>query len=351
MSEKMPIPQPEKSNKTELTPETVKAIGQQFGVTEATLIKLITEGKLNTNYQIKDAGRDYFLRGHRQTDKQTVERFHAAERYFSEHGIPVVVALPLSGHTTEAVAEQDGKLYSLYPWVGGKAYKEDLPEKALQSIARLQANIHLLSKDGAPQGFSDKPRVGWDKDQFIKDVQRYENMIKQKATREPFDELVLEVIDLQKKIVEANQRKFEDFDLGPDHLIHGDINRTNVFFDENNEVKHLFDSEHIQYSPRTLEVVRSLDLMCLSGDYTDDDFQQVKMFLQAYHERYPLDKNQFADALRAYFLRMAHYTWKLREHYDNKNTRVDKIFFYDHQRLTYMGKNLDAFVDRVVGLI
>jgi len=354
MTEKPPIPPtPDKKTEQELSPEQVKAIGKAYGLSQLEVLERISEGKLNKNFHAKDAetNEDYFLREHRHDNKPTIEKFHASERFFASHNIPVVVAMSLADKDEEAVYEQGGNYYSLYPWVEGKVIKGELSETALASIASLQAEIHLLSKDEVPQGLSDKKAIGWDKKQFQDDIDRYERMIRSNEQMTEFDELALEVIQLQKQVVEANDLRFEDMDLGKDHLIHGDIQKTNIFFGENDEVKHLFDSEHVQYSARALEVVKSLDLMVFSQDYTDEDFEDAEVFLKAYHEKYPLDRQEFENAIRAYFLRFAHYTWKLREHYDNDNTRVDRIFKYDKWRLEFMIKHLDAFIEKTVGLV
>lgn len=339
------------STEQELPKDVLKSVSSFLGFGELVFKEKIGEGVLNTNYRVKDAdsGVSYFLRGHRHDDKGKVEKFYLAEKFFAEHDIPVVVAL---ARDNQSVVEVAGELYSVYPWVEGRRARDVVDHaKALKSVARLQANIHLLSKDGASQGLSDRKSTGWDKSAFLEELGRYEALIKSKQIKDTVDGIVLEVIGLQRQMAVANDKILESFNLGQDHLIHGDIQGTNIFFDDKDEMKYLFDSEHIQYSPRGLEVARSLDLMCLSTEYTDEDFDRAGVFLQEYQSVYPLRRKELEESLRAYILRMVHYTWKLKERYDKQNYRVDKIFKYDKKRLAYFSQHLEPFVQRVLSSV
>ncbi|MDO8581357.1 MAG: phosphotransferase [bacterium] len=336
--------------------EALQHIGIAFGIPKSELVAVIQEGNINRNYQIKDvrSGIFYFLRQHRIEKKmEDLERLHAAERFFAQHGIPVVPAIPILEKPNVHVYAQDGQLYSVYPWLTGKRYEErlELPTTALESIARMQADVHLLSNDGAPEGLSERRGMGWDREKFFIDCARYEAMIEGKDHREPFDDLVLAVLRLQKQAVKKNTTRFEDMRLGTDHLIHGDVHPGNIFFNDDDTIKHIVDSEHVQYSARVLEVAKSLDYICLSPDFTEEDFERARTFLVAYHARYPLTREELVDGVRAYFLRTVHSTWKLREHYDKGNTRVDKMFLKDQKRFVYFAEHLDAFIERITHFI
>lgn len=342
---------PESRPSPEVPNEALKQISSFFGLGEVVLKEKIQEGKLNDNYRMieLETGTSYFLRGHRHKDKGMVEKFHAAERFFAAHNIPVLVAL---SRGNESVVEAVSKLYSVYPWIEGvraDAINDEM--KALRSVASVQADIHLLSKDGAPEGLSDRRGSGWDKKNSLEEFSRIEQQVQAKSEKDEIDAITLEKIALQRALVEANDRTLEDFRLDADHLIHGDMNSSNIFFDENDEVKYLFDSEHVQYSARVLEVVKSLDLLCLPGKYDDENFEKARIFLQEYQSRYPLTKEELKNGLRAYVQRKAHDVWLLKEHYDKNNHRVDRIFKNNLNRLRYFSKNLDVFVERILSFL
>lgn len=312
---------------------------------EATLVKEVQEGYLSRNFILENRGVKFFLKQYRFDSLEKIREIHRAKFFFSSGGIPVI--LPLQNRNEEYFFEEEGKFYALFPFVSGRIIpRANRPQHAIESAARMLANIHLLSKDGFPEIVKDEAK-GWDKNAFLKEAETIQEKIERRKEKSDFDHLVLEVMEYKRKIVQSNTVLYEKLRLANDHIIHGDYYGQNIFYNENDEVKYVFDFEKTKRSPRVLEVIRCVDFMCLSDRFEEKDFEDARVFLRAYSAAYPLQRDELIRGLRAYFFKNIHSLWIEREHYLNENYRTDPLYTGKLAHLQYYWQHFDLLADRL----
>ena len=260
-------------------------------------------------------------------------------------GIPVV--LPIKDKFGETFFEDNGQFYSLFPFVEGRSYsRENVTETALASAGALLARIHLLSRDGLPGIYLDKELKG-DGSKFAQEAEKIRIDLAEKEDLDKFDKEVLKAIHEKGKLLAESKIDENGLDLGKEHLIHGDYKLGNVFFDQDDQVKHLFDTEKTAICPRTFELARSLDLICFNEGFEKINFTKAKIFLRAYNVVYPVLADELADAFRLLYVRKVRSLWVPKEYYKG-NTRVAKILKAETFVTQYWAKHLDEFVGRVI---
>lgn len=311
-----------------------------------TLVEEVRDGYLSRNFILDNRGEKFFLKQYRFDSVEKIAEIHRAKFFFARGGIPVI--LPLKTLNGEYFFEEAGKFYALFPFVDGRIIpRAERSPHAIESAARMLAKIHLLSKDGFSVIVQDEAKE-WDKEKSLEESSRIQEKIDALNTKSDFDYLALHVLEYKRKIVEANTTQYRELGLINDHLIHGDYHGNNIFYDEHDEVRYVFDLEKTKRSPRILEVVRCIDYMCFSGHYDEKRFHDACIFLAAYSGQYSIERDELARGLHAYFLKNSHSLWIEREHYINNNTRVDCFLEQELRFLTYCSKHLDLLTRRLV---
>jgi Ser/Thr protein kinase RdoA (MazF antagonist) len=289
-----------------------------------------------------------FLKQYRFDNIEKVKEIHRAKFFFAGGGIPVI--LPIKNNKGDFVFEHDGKFYSLFPFAEGKIIRRaERSQKAFRSAGEMLAKIHVLTKNGYPDIISDY-RKRWDKEGFLKEAEVIRQKIEAISEKTEFDKLVLDTLSYKMRSVARNDLRYEDLDLRNDHIIHGDYHGRNIFYDENEEIKYVFDFEMTKMASRAFEIARSMDFMCFSNNYEEENFKDANAFLFSYNKIYPISKNELACGIKAYYLEEAHSLWMERDHYINDNARADCFLEGKLSMLNYYSQNFDKFVNKLIFL-
>jgi homoserine kinase type II len=302
----------------------------------------VERGFLTENHVLVSGGAKYFLKKYSYPKEEKIKEIHLAKQFFADKGIPII--LPMTHKNGSTFFLFEGVYFALFPFVAGRHIEsEELSEKAIVSLGRMLAKIHLAGKDSSLPITS---RIGtWDKDSFIKKAEVLIEAIEQNKEPSSFDELALRNMTMKKSLIESNTATAESLGLPNDHLIHGDYHEQNVFFTEDDEISDVFDLEKVAYAPRTFEVVRSLMYIFWEDDFTAENIEKGKIYLRAYAERYPISKEELKQGLRLYYLRQLHGFWVETEHYLNHNYRVDQFLESGHNIIKYLSENIDGLGD------
>ncbi len=204
------------------------------------------------------------------------------------------------------------------------------------------ARIHLLGKD-ATLPINDHFKIEDDALTLSK-IEKIITIIKAIPALSEFDCLALQNLGLKKDFMLGKAMGGKTVGLASDHLIHGDYLDHNVFFDESDSVKWVFDFEKVCYAPRTYELFRSMAYCVLSSDFTETDFEKARLYLGSYREIYPLSADEIEKGLYAYVIKCFHGLWIEGEHYLKGNNRVDHFLVEEHKRITYLADNVDRFL-------
>lgn len=305
-------------------------------------IEEVAEGHQSHNFILADEENRFFLKQYRFDDRNRVKEIHRAKFFFHQGGIPII--LPLKNKNGSSVLEVEQKLYALFPFVEGKIIKRvGRSKEAFASAGKMLGKIHILSRDNrSPQ--MDSQAHAWNKDKFLNSAEIIKKKILAQPKRTPFDELALKTLKYKVCIAKNNNIRYEDFDFRNDHLIHGDYHGGNIFYNDDNEVGHIFDLENAKMSPHTLEVARAIDYMCFSEEYGPENFRAARTFIEAYNTIYPLDNKELSRGIKSRFLDIAHSSWREEEHYLKGNNRFDCFFAGELEMLRYNSKNCDKLI-------
>lgn len=305
---------------------------------ELNLVEKVSQGFLSENYILTDGTDKFFLKKYRFDNSGRIEEIHRTKKYFSDGGIPVILPIPTASKDT--FFENERHLYALFPFVHDHQLQwKEVTDNALISYAQMLARIHLLgSKSAVAVNEFNKP---WNSEVTLKLIGSILQKISGIENKTDFDIRAEKNLLLKKEIIESNQKAYSEFHLSNDHLIHGDYTVANVFFDKDNNVSFVFDWEKTEYSPRFLELFRSL-IQC-----TLFDTIRSKTYLDAYLKLYPATKDELKSGLDAYCLEQTHSLWIEEEHYLKGNNRTDELLESNSFKINYFAHELEDFKKHV----
>ncbi len=304
----------------------------------------VERGFLSENHILTDGIAKYFLKKYRFDREEKVAEIHAAKRYFSDGGIPVI--LPIVSNNGKTFFYYDGAYFALFPFISGKHIKRDeFTEAAVVSMGEMLGKIHLLGiKSALPveDYFS-----GWDKQKFLAKADLILSIINEKAELDDFDKKALQTIMFRKELIEKNNTSFEDLHLPNDCLIHGDYHEMNIFFDEYDNVQHVFDWEKITLAPRMFELLRSVIYVFFDESFDDRNVSLARTYITAYKNVIPTSNEELIKGLQLFHLRQLHGFWVENEHYLKNNYKVDHFLISRSDTTKYMAEHLDELAKKL----
>jgi Ser/Thr protein kinase RdoA (MazF antagonist) len=321
----------------------IRLISEQYNLSNLRFLEKVDKGYLSDNYVLESEGKRFFLKKHRTADLGTVSTTLNIEQFFADRGVPAILPIPFGENQTLFQAE-DG-LYSLYPFVeGSHGHRMHYSKTALKSAAEMLAKIHIAGQKDYPSVAYDDFAM-WTKEEFLDKAKSVKELIRPETD---FDRMALAYLDLKIKVVtETDEFPFEK-NFGTPQLIHGDYHGSNIFFDDKEQVAHVFDFEKAQIQPSVLEVVRSVNFLCFGGEFSEDQFESAEYFLRSYQEVIPIDLAYLRNALWFWHFRQVYSLWEHTEHYEKNNTRVDNLVEKRYGYLKYYSENIKTHVEKLM---
>lgn len=307
-------------------------------------VTVVEEGYLSQNYVLHTSKEKLFLKQYRDRySGDQVKEIHKVIQFFSDKGIQSVSPIENIDKNTYFVFNSHG--YCLFPFLSGTpGDRKHIAKNSIKSLAKTLAKIHLLSSDGIPIKIS-REQGAIDRRKFLDAYPEIVKVIESKKQIDDFDKLALKVLKLKKSIVDKSMNQMKDSKTFNTHLLHGDYHEKNVFFDDNGDVKYIFDWEKTKIGNRLHELIRSMDYICLDGDYGDVNIEKARLYIQTYMGFYPFDKEDFINAIQDYYLKNAHSLWIERTHYLENSNRVDCFLENELALLNYYPKNYNRIID------
>lgn len=321
-------------------------IRDKYNLPDLRFLEKVDKGYMSDNSILESEGRKFFLKRHRTADSGTVSTTLNIEQFFADKGIPAILPIPFGENKT--MFQVEGGIYSLYPFVeGSHGNRMHYSKTALKSAAEMLAKIHIA-------GQKDYPSVAYDdfamltKEEFLTKAGELKALIKSETD---FDRMALAYLELKIKVVtETDEFPFEK-NFGAPQLIHGDFHGSNIFFNDKEQVTHVFDFEKAQIQPSVLEVVRSINFLCFGGEFSEDQFESAEHFLRCYQAIIPVDTDYLRNALWFWHFRQAYSLWEHTEHYEKNNTRVDDLVKKRYGYLKYYSENIETHVKKIMNRI
>lgn len=337
--------------------QVLDKINSLFNLPPFTYQGKATGGFLSDNYIVKSKKEKYFLKKYRSSVGNRLPVISKTEQFFSKRGIPII--LPIKTKKGRTYFKVNGAYCALYPFVQGSTFNHntDIPTRTLvRSIASNLARMHQHSQFGFP-AYLNQQLVEWQSSHLLSKQARgdfflYANRIvgvlNATKTKTEWDVLAEKTVKLKLAIATTAPSSFKKTKLGKPHIVHGDYHAQNLFVDSAGLVTHIYDLEKTGAKPRSLELVRSVLLICFSGYFTPQRFALARKYLAAYNEVYPIPKSQIEQSVRLLYYEHALSLWIEKGHYFNDYTRADVLLAGEYRYLKYMHAHLDTFIRRLL---
>jgi homoserine kinase type II len=261
---------------TSLDDADVVAISEGFGLGDVDHWRPIAAGTINSNFEIATRRGRYFVRINEGKSLEDVAWEGELSAHLAESGVPTPV--PLRSFDGARLVEHRGLLISAFPWLRGHHPRagEVVPEAA-HEIGRALAGIHVAGLD-----FRGARRAGIYTWPLIRE--RFEGF------RTSTDPALAQAIAILGEELATIDARAAERDALPRSIIHGDLFRDNVLFDDGHLVA-LLDFEQASDGAPVYDLAVALNDWCWDGAPHPDI---AAALLAGYQQVRPLD-----DAERA----------------------------------------------------
>lgn len=328
--------------------ELIQRITILYDLPNLRYIEKAIGGYLTDNYILTNTDEKFFLKRYRYPDEEKIKKIQSVKKYYHANGVPVII--PLLNNKQSAYFIYKEGYFSLFPFVEGQIYKSgELNEIALESAGAMLAQIHKLGKDTGLH-ITEQSR-GWNKQRFFECASQILDLIQKKEIKDSFDVLAEKIILLKLELAENNTVNFLDLNMNNDHIIHGDYQVNNLFFDKEDKVKYVFDWEKTELAPRSTELLRSIAITCFNTQYEDKNYLDAEVYLKSYNKFYPISKLEVKNAVTLIHIKHIHSLWVETEHYLKNNGRVDIFLQKSFDELIYLTKSIDLYINRLSAVL
>ena len=261
---------------TSLDDADVAAIAAAFGLGTVDHWRPIAAGTINSNFEIATEQGRYFVRVNEGKERGDVAWEAELAAHLAESGVPTPV--PLRTHRGPRLLEHRGLLISAFPWLRGHhPAADEVSVETAGEIGAALARVHLAGVD-----FPGERRAGIYTWPHI--VERFE------AFRTSDDPGLADAIAVLGAAFEAIDAHAAERAALPRSVVHGDLFRDNVLFDDHHLVA-LLDFEQASDGAPVYDLAVALNDWCWDGGPRRD---LAVAMLAGYQRVRPLDEAERA---------------------------------------------------------
>lgn len=309
-------------------------------------ISKIGRGYLSDNYILGNREQKFFLKKYSITNELHLKNIHEVKTFFAGYEIPVI--LPIKNSLNSTYFEYLNSFYCIFPFVTGNQYERcQINTRAIKGCGEMLAKIHLIGKRFHINSRKSNLYL-IDKDKFILDSSIIENKLSKLEIKNRNDVLAFKLLKLKIETSRKFINFFDKIDLSCDHLIHGDFHEDNIFFTNDDEIKHIFDWEKTELAPRSIEIARSIDIMFFYGNYKSENYSNAIGFLDSYKTEYPIDNEELIAGINGWFLNQVHDLWLLEQSYLKNNNRTVGLLDIEHKLIKYYSFYLHEHINKLL---
>ncbi len=252
--------------------------------------------------------RRYLLRrrGARTSDPRLVERDHRFREFLLHHGLPTT--LPVAARDGRRFVQEDGAVYELHPFVAGR-FIDTGSETELRELARVLAEFHRVTRQWRPKmeklsvcQFEAAIPGGAAPSTRLDDPAAMLSALEHLAADTGVTGLHT-VLGLARNLAEEYRDEiYAEVDCD---IIHGDLNFSNLLFDENGRVAGIFDFDWTMPGARIRDIADALHFFA-GGLPADADCgniwdltqlprfhaKRTRIFLETYERLLPLSDRE-----------------------------------------------------------
>lgn len=288
----------------------------------------VSGGTLNDNYRVPTSDGPIFARRYRaELDADRIRYEHTITRWVADRGAPAIAPHATSGGDT--VVQLDDRLWSLFPWVHGRApVRDEITAPEAEAIGQVHGQIqHLLANHPESESASLKlisHRAAWDTEASLASLVE----IEQRATEVGASSDVLEALALQRQLLETEEPSaFAEFDWLPSQLLHGDFHDQQVLLGEDASIIGVVDWEMTQRAARVWELIRSLRFSRLL------ETELLESYLVGFRNHVMLTEEECRVGVEFWWQNRLHSTWVHRAYFLEGNERVAELLPSTDQHL------------------
>lgn len=263
-----------------LTKKEVEKVCKDYNIGKLKSFKLIEEGLVNHNFDVKTGNGSFILRvlkkgkGPRQKDNE-----FKALHFLIKNKYSYEVPAPILNKENKEISKIRDKNIWVYKKLQGK-HLQKFNNKHLKQIARALVEYHFIIKKLGKVGV---PPKWWLKSDWI--FKKFNKMKKIKS-KNKIDKLMLENVNYVESIMKRSRVvEFTKNSL----LCHCDFNANNLLWKEN-KLEAVLDFDNCTYRPRIFDVSYTISQFCNKKQGIDE--RKMKVFLDEYQKKIKLTKEE-----------------------------------------------------------
>ncbi|MFJ2905866.1 phosphotransferase [Streptomyces sp. NPDC091279] len=326
---------------------------RQYSAGTALACEPVDQGLLNRGWRLRTTRGRYFLKHH--FDPETahpaaIARQHRATERLAGLGVPVAPPLPRrDGHT---VAEADGHVYALHPWIDGRhRHGGQLSALQCERLGTLLGVVHasLERVMPTPTRACAEPADSADPEDTFALI---DDLLGRVRPRRPadacdsFDELARHRLLERRALLRrhAGRRPPSGSSVG---WVHGDFHPFNLLY-RGDAPAAIVDWDRLGLRPRAEEAVRAAAIFFVrpAGPL---DLPRVRAYARAYRRAAGATRAQLSAAVHRVWWERLNDFWMLRWHYERGDTRADEQFPAASALAVWWTREYDAVCDAFVG--
>jgi len=241
---------------TQLDDADIRAIAALFDLPDVNGWRIIDAGTINSNYAVETAGETVFVRVNEGKDEADVRYEGELVAQLTAKGVPA--PSPVQAATGERFGVYRDKYISVFPWVrGGHIDEAGTTDAHTRAVGAALAQLHL-----AGQGVDVPERLGIYT--FDKIVDRFNGF------RDNTDAALAPALADIAEEIRWLRAQAEVRSAASRGIIHGDLFRDNVMFDDT-ELVALIDFEQASTGSFAYDIAVCINAWC----YRDNDFDMT----------------------------------------------------------------------------
>lgn len=270
-------------------------VSKLYGLSTLKVLNKIDIGYTSTNYILGNDKDKYFLKQYdSKFSEERVIKISSLMKYFDVEDIPTV--MPLITESGRSYFEYNARIYSLFPFVEGEIIEnKDLSNNNLYKIGLLHGKLLSVGKDIQV------------KDKAIRSLKKnYEYFLEENklilSSLEGFDEKIQNIVrGIQAKKEEYYPSiKESDFELtGQYGLTHGDYWQRNILF-RDDKIVGLIDFDKIGSDFLSRKLMRGLEVICFSYDYSDREYIMAESYLKGVLSTFEVSREKFENSIHGW---------------------------------------------------
>lgn len=282
---------------------------EAWGIGGPVDVKVPGSGTMNDTWIVTHGRGRVVMRRHRLVERARVEFEHLVLRQVQQRGIPV--PLVMATNSGEGIAEEAGRLHTVYSWVPGEQLRRgEVNDRQARQMGRMLAAVHVALSDLNGGSVDEELPAG------TEPALRLIEVLMRLAERTGLG-WVQENLEARRRWLEANPELPVE-PIRPTQVIHGDYQDTNLLFHDA-RISAVIDWDRARRARPVREVVRAMDHglgMRASA---------CRAFLQGYRDLRHLSDVELAETVEWFQYQQATSLWLFNQLLVEGNDRVSQL--------------------------